>query len=78
MNSKERERIKSNLEEVENAFNTLELYVDAITEALELIDDCTNVVHCVDCKNRLTQWCPVYSTKGSTDDDWYCADGEAW
>ena len=78
MNSNEKERIKSNLEEVENAFNTIELYGDAITEALELINNCDEIVHCVDCKNRYTTMCPVYNTKGSTDDDWYCADGEAW
>ena len=78
INNSDRERIKSNLEELDNAYNTIELYGDVITEALELIDGCDRIVHCVDCKNRYTQLCPVYSTKGFTDDDWYCADGESW
>lgn len=78
MNISEKDRIKANLETLEDAFNTIELYGDTITEAIELIGDCNNVVHCVDCKNRLTKWCPVYSTKGFTDDDWFCADGEGW
>lgn len=78
MNISEKDRIKTNLETLEDAFNTIELYGDTITEAIELIGDCNKVVHCVNCKNRLTQLCPVYSTNGFTDDDWYCADGEAW
>lgn len=78
MDRKDVERIRSNLEELSNAYNTIELYGDAIDEALELINDCDDIVHCVDCKNRLTKLCPVYSTKGFTDDGWYCGDGERW
>lgn len=78
MDRKNVERIKSNLEELSNAYNTIELYGDAVDEALELMNDCDDIVHCVDCKNRLTQLCPVCNTKGFTDDDWYCGDGERW
>lgn len=78
MDNKERERIISDLRTLADAYSTIELYGDAIEEALELMDECSDIVHCVDCKNRLTQFCPVYSTKGFTDDDWYCGDGERW
>ena len=74
----DRERIRSNLEELSNACNTFELYGDAIDEVIELLDDCKKIVFCVDCKNRYTNLCPVYSTKGFTDDDWFCADAESW
>ena len=78
LNSSEKERIMSNLEELDNAYNTIELYGDAITEAIELIDDCAKIVHCVNCKNRMTSNCPVCVSKPYLDDDWYCADGESW
>ena len=78
MNSKEKERIKSNLEELDGAYNTIQLYSDAISEALELIDNCNEIVHCGECKNHGTGWCPVIGTKENLKDDWYCADGERW
>lgn len=78
MKNDKTERIRSNLEELANAYNTIELYGDAIEEAIELMDECSDVVHCVDCKNRMTPYCPVNSTKFYLRDDWYCADGESW
>lgn len=78
MKSDKIERIRSNLEELSNAYNTIELYGDAIEEALELMNDCDDIVHCVDCKNRLTPYCPVYGHKFHIEDDWYCDDGERW
>lgn len=78
MNSGDKNRIKENLESLNDAYNTIELYGDAIEEALELMDDFNQIVHCSECKNRLTDYCPVNKTKEYLNDDWYCADGEKW
>ena len=78
MNSGDKNRIKADLESLNDAYNTIELYGDVIEEVIELIDDFNQIVHCSECKNRHTNWCPVHSTKEHTDDDWYCADGEKW
>ena len=33
------------------------------------------IVRCKDCKNRETMLCSMHFV-GTTEDDWYCADGE--
>ena len=78
MNSVDKNRLKENLESLNDEYNTIELYGDAIEEVLELMDDFNQIVHCSECKNRLTDHCPVNKTKEYLDDDWYCADGEKW
>lgn len=78
MNNSEKQRIRDDLERVGSACNTIELFSGAIEEALELIDACDDIVHCSECKNHGTDYCPVNNTKDYLDDDWYCADGERW
>lgn len=72
----DRDRILSNLETISSACNTIELYYDSIQEAIELLQEHKEIVHCYECKNRDTNNCPCYSTY--INDDWYCADGERW
>ena len=70
--------IMSDLRRLYDALEEIYGYEDSIEEALELLEDCNETVHCKDCKNRYTENCPVRHSKEYTDDDWYCADGEKW
>lgn len=70
--------IISDLQIISDTCNTIELYYDSIEEAIEMLEDNKNLVLCRNCKNRFSQYCPMYGRDEANNDEWFCGNGEAW